>query len=82
MKPIPHPPRWAFTVYGVSLASVHLLAATFDVGRSFDLWEMAWPFYAALIGTTSAAAAYIDRNRRRYGSQAGEQALPDHETED
>ena len=66
MTDAPHPPRWAFTAYGVGLASLHLVLALFDVERAFDLWDKAWPFYSGLIFTTSAAAAVIDVKKRQY----------------
>lgn len=61
-----HPPRWSFTVYGIGLATLHLILAAFDVGRSFALWEQAWPFYSGLIFTTSATAAVIDVKKRQF----------------
>lgn len=68
-NPALHPPRWSFTVYGIALASLHIALAVGDVGRAFDAWEMAWPFYSLLIGTTSLTAAVIDVGKRRYETE-------------
>lgn len=64
------PAKWVFTAYGILLASVHLALAGFDVGKFFDLFEIAWPFYAALIGITSTAAVAIHRSARRQSAAA------------
>jgi len=53
------------TLYGVALATTHLVLAGLDVGRFFDLWEAAWPFHAALIGTTSATGAVLHVQKKR-----------------
>lgn len=67
------PPKWTFTAYGVLLASVHLVFAAGDWRRAFDLWREAWPFYASLVGITSAAAVVIHRRgRSAAGLEAGE----------
>lgn len=58
------PPKWCYTAYGVGLATVHLALAAADWRRAFDLWREAWPFYAALVGITSAAATVLHVQRR------------------
>lgn len=66
------PPKWTFTAYGVALATVHLVFAAGDWRRAFDLWREAWPFYASLVGITSAAAVVIHRRgRAAAGLEAG-----------
>ncbi len=64
------PAKWIFTAYGILLATAHLALAGFDVGKFFDLFEIAWPFYAALIGITSTAAVAIHRSARRQSAAA------------
>jgi hypothetical protein len=64
------PPKWAFTVYGLAIATIHLALAVVDYGRAFELWEAAWPFYSILLGTTSATSAWIHTRRRGRAPQA------------
>ena len=69
------PPKWTFTAYGVALATAHLALAGFGAGRWFDLWEVAWPFYASLLAITSgsAVALHYARRRRPVGAWGGEE---------
>lgn len=58
------PAKWVFTAYGILLASVHLALAGFNIKKFFDLFDVAWPFYASLIGITSTAAVMIHKRTR------------------
>ena len=59
------PPKWSYSAWAIVLASGHLALAGFNVGRFFDLFEVAWPFYSTLIGITSATAATLHVTGRR-----------------
>lgn len=66
------PPKWAYTAYGVALATLHLGLAAADWRRAFDLWREAWPFYASLVAVTSAAATVLHvQGRTSAGSYYG-----------
>jgi len=59
------PPKWAFSAYGILLATVHLVLAGAGVGRWLELWDGAWPFYGTLLAITSGSAVAIHYARRR-----------------
>jgi hypothetical protein len=70
------PPKWAYSGWAIALASAHLALAGFDVGRFFDLFEVAWPFYSTLIGITSATAATLHVTGRRPPGAAPDPEIP------
>lgn len=70
------PAKWIFTAYGILLATAHLVAAGFNVGKFFELFEIAWPFYASLIGITSTAAVFIHRGAQARAGTLGNFAAP------
>jgi len=49
--------------------------AGLDVGRFFDLFDLAWPFYGTLIAITSgsAVALHLGRRRRPVAAWGGEE---------
>jgi hypothetical protein len=60
------PPKWAFSTFGLLVATLHLVLAGFDVAKFGPLWEVAWPFYSTLLGIgTAGAVAFEAMNRRR-----------------
>ncbi|HRS37467.1 MAG TPA: hypothetical protein P5144_16110 [Thermoanaerobaculia bacterium] len=59
------PPKWLYTAYAVGLATIHLALAGLDVGKFFDLFDLAWPFYGTLIAITSGSAVALHLGRRR-----------------
>lgn len=65
------PPKWVYTAYAVSLATIHLALAGLDIGRYYDLFEPAWPFYASLIAITSGSAVALHLGRRRAARPLG-----------
>jgi hypothetical protein len=69
------PPKWLYTAYAVGLATIHLALAGLDVGRFFDLFDLAWPFYGTLIAITSgsAVALHLGRRRRPVAAWGGEE---------
>lgn len=65
------PPKWLYTAYAVGLATIHLALAGLDVGRFFDLFDLAWPFYGTLIAITSGSAVALHLGRRRAARPLG-----------